>query len=471
MSWLRRKKKNRVLVLGWDCASPQLAFEQFKPGLPVLSSLMGQGTWGELESSIPCITVPAWASMLSSRDPGVLGVYGFRNRADHSYSHMNTANGGSIKVKRVWDYLSEAGRQSIVIGVPQTYPVRPMNGHLISCFLTPGTESAFTYPAIFKQEVLKIAPNYAFDVRDFRTLNKARLLQQIIDLTEVQFKLLHFCIAEKPWDFFMHVNMGIDRIHHGFWRYHDPQHRLHEQGNPFESAIFDYYRMVDEMAGQLIEAAGDNVTVLVVSDHGVTRMDGAICLNEWLWRNGWLSLKTPPSDGQITPFEKLDVDWSRTKAWASGGYYGRIFLNIVGREPQGLIPASQYQQTRDELAHALAAIPGPDGERLNTIAFKPEDIDEQVNGVAPDLLVYFGDLHWRAVGSLGHGRNYALENDTGPDDANHAPQGMFVLYEPERRGAGRVAGHQLMDIAPTLLDRMGLAIPSDMQGRVLNRQK
>lgn len=435
--------------------------------MPVLSRLMSQGTWGQLESSIPCITVPAWASMLSSRDPGVLGVYGFRNRADHSYSQMTVANGTSIRVKRIWDYVGEAGRNSVVIGVPQTYPVRPINGHMVSCFLTPGKESAFAYPAIFKQEVLKIAPDYAFDVKDFRTMDKARLLRQIIDMTEVQHKLLRHCITEKPWDFFMHVNMGVDRIHHGFWRYHDPNHRFYERGNPFKSAIRDYYRMVDEMAGQLIEAAGDDVTVLVVSDHGVTRMDGGICINEWLWRNGWLTLKTAPPEGEITSFENLDVDWSRTKAWASGGYYGRIFFNVVGREPQGTIPASQYRQTCDELAHALSAIPGADGESLNTVVFKPEDIYEQVRGVAPDLLVYFGDLHWRAVGSLGHGRHYTLENDTGPDDANHAPYGMFVLHEPGRQGAGHVTGHQLMDIAPTLLDRMGLAIPADMQGHTI----
>lgn len=471
MSWLRRKKKKRVLVLGWDCAAPQLAFDQFKAELPVLRGLMSQGTWGELESSIPCITVPAWASMLSSRDPGVLGVYGFRNRSDHSYSQMNTANGASIKVKRVWDYVGDAGQQSVVIGVPQTYPVRPLNGHLVSCFLTPGTESAFAYPAIFKQEVLKIAPNYPFDVKDFRTMDKARLLQQIIDFTEIQFKLLKCCITEKSWDFFMHVNMGVDRIHHGFWRYHDPQHRLYEPGNPFEMAIFDYYRMVDEMAGKLIELAGDDVTVLVVSDHGVTRMDGGICVNEWLWRNGWLNFKTPPPEGKITPVENLDVDWAQTKAWASGGYYGRIFLNVEGREPQGIIPAPQYQQIRDELARLLAAIPDPDEQPLNTSVFKPEDIYEQVNGVAPDLLVYFGDLHWRAVGSLGHRQHFTLENDTGPDDANHAPYGMFVLREPGCRGAGQVARHQLMDIAPTLLDRMGIAIPADMQGRVIGNGK
>jgi predicted AlkP superfamily phosphohydrolase/phosphomutase len=467
MAWLLRKKKTRFLVLGWDCAGPDLVFDQFKNDLPTISALMRQGTWGKLESSIPCITVPAWASMLSSRDPGVLGVYGFRNRADHSYGQMTTANGASIKVKRVWDYLGDAGKQSVVVGVPQTYPIKPLNGHMVSCFLTPGIESAFAYPAIFKQEVLQVAPNYPFDVKDFRTMDKARLLQQLIDFAEIQFKLLKHTIQAKPWDFFMHVNMGVDRVHHGFWRYHDPHHRLYEPANAFESAIRDYYRMVDRMAGELIALAGDETTVLVVSDHGVTRMDGGICVNEWLWRNGWLVLNMPPADGQILRFEDADVDWSRTRAWSSGGYYGRVFLNVAGREPNGVVTSDEYDATRHELAHALTQIPGAEGETLHTQVFKPEAVYTQTNGIAPDLLVYFGDLHWRAVGGLGYGAYHTLDNDTGPDDANHDTHGMFVFYEPGKRGAGQVSGHQLMDIAPTLLNRFGLSVPKEMQGKII----
>ncbi len=309
--------------------------------MPVLSGLRRQGTWGQLQSCIPCITIPAWSSMLSSQDPGSLGIYGFRDRADCSYERQAVANSEIVRARRVWDYLSEAGLESCVVGVPQTYPVHPLKGRLVSGFLTPGTSSAFTYPAMFKQEVLGVTPDYRFDVREFRTLEKADLLQRIIDMTEIQFKLLKHSIRAAPWDFFMHVNMGVDRIHHGFWRYHDPMHRLHEAS--FSSAIHDYYAMIDEMAGTLIEMAGDDVTVLVVSDHGVKRMDGGICVNEWLWREGWLSLRSTPPEGQITPFEQLDVDWSRTRAWGTGGYAGRVFLNVAGREPQGIVPQEAYE--------------------------------------------------------------------------------------------------------------------------------
>ncbi|MBZ0276578.1 MAG: alkaline phosphatase family protein, partial [Anaerolineae bacterium] len=336
-----------MLVLGLDCASPRLIFDEFRADLPTLSRLAQNGTWGELASSIPCITIPAWSSMMSSRDPGVLGIYGFRNRADYSYDNMTIANGSAVKVKRMWDYLSEAGKESVVIGVPQTYPPRPLNGHLVTDFLTPGTESAFTYPAIFKQEVLQVAPGYQFDVKGFRTSDKAGLLRRLHDMTDIQYKLVGHALRSKPWDFFMYVNIGVDRLHHGFWRYHDPQHRRHEPGSPFQSVIRDYYKMVDARIAELLEAVGDNTVVLIVSDHGVSRMDGGICVNEWLWQNGWLAFKNPPPEGQLTKFEDMEVDWSRTRAWGSGGYYGRVFLNVAGREPAGIIPPEEYRAVQD----------------------------------------------------------------------------------------------------------------------------
>lgn len=464
------RRPRRMLVLGLDCAVPELVFEQFRADLPTFSHLMNQGTWGKLRSSIPCITVPAWSSMLSSRDPGVLGVYGFRNRAAYNYDDLLTADGTAVQVPRIWDVLSAAGRESVLLNIPQTYPPRPQHPshvHMVSGFLTPGIESAFAYPAVLKQEVLKVTPDYAFDVRDFRMVERSDLWQRLIDLADVQFKVVRHCLTSKPWDFFMHVNIGLDRVQHAFWRYHDPHHRLHEPDSSFQNTIRDYYRFLDTQLANILELIDDDVVVLVVSDHGAKRMDGAICVNEWLWRNGWLALKATPPEDQITPFEQVEVDWSQTRAWGSGGYYGRLFLNVAGREPNGIVPPDQVEAVRDELAEQLAMIPDPDGRPLLTQVFKPEQIYEQVNGIAPDLMVYFGALHWRSVGSFGHGDCYTLENDTGPDDANHAEDGMFILYDPRKPGSGQVDGHQLMDITPTILDRLGGRPTADMQGKII----
>lgn len=452
-----------MLLLGLDCASPQLIFEQFTSELPHMRQLMQAGTWGILDSSIPCITVPAWACLTTGRDPGVLGIYGFRNRVTYDYAPLTVVDSTAVQQPRLWEILAQHDKQSLIMNVPQTYPVKPIDGYMVSGFLTPNTNQQFAFPAIFKNEVLKQQPNYRFDVRKFRTVPRNELLQQLHQLMEVQYALLEHALKTKTWDFAMHVNIGVDRLHHAFWRYHDSQHRLHEPDSPFNNAIRDYYVRVDEWLGRLIEAAGEDTIVLIASDHGVKRMDGAVAINEWLRLNGWLTLKKEPQG--ITKFTHEMVDWSQTRAWSTGGYYGRIFMNVQGREPNGIIPESEYRSVRLDLARKLAVL--PIDAAVDTTVHFPDGIYQQVSNIAPDLLAYFGNLHWRAVGSVGYGTHITLENDTGPDDANHAQEGMYILYDPQQRGSGRMDNYNLLDVAPTVLDKMSVPIPETLQGSLI----
>jgi len=455
---------SKVFVIGLDCAEPSLVFDRWREHLPNLRRLMEVGTYGELTSTIPAITVPAWASMLSSRDPGQLGFYGFRNRADYSYERMTIATGSAVKADRVWDILSRLGRQVVVVAVPQTYPVRPVNGCLISCFLTPSTHSQYTYPPELRWEIQElIAGEYMVDVPQFRTENKEFLLQQIYDMADQQHAVVRHLLKTKAWDFFMHVDMGVDRIHHGFWKYFDERHPLHEPGNPYQNAIRDYYIHLDGQIGEWLTLLDDDTAVLVVSDHGGQPMRGGIAFNEWLKQEGYLVLDYQPEG--VVPLEKCEVDWSKTIAWGSGGYYARLFLNVKGREPEGAIEPANYEQVRDELIARIAAIPDPQGRPLGSVAYKPEEIYRQVNNIPPDLIVYFGNLGWRSVGSLGLNRLHTFENDTGPDDANHAQEGLYIYYDPKRRGQGRGPTRHLMDVAPTILELMDVPVPDDMQGQ------
>jgi predicted AlkP superfamily phosphohydrolase/phosphomutase len=471
----RKSRQLKLFVIGLDCGAPELIFDRWRDCLPNFRQLAQEGLFGDLESSIPCITVPAWSSMLTGKDPGVLGFYGFRNRADHSYERMSIATGAEVKEKRVWDYLGEVDKKCIVVGVPQTYPVRPLNGLLISSFLTPSTTSPrtqWTFPQELREEVSKILEGevYDVDVPQFRTEDKDFMLKQIYEMTDKRFRVLDHLLREKPWDFFMFVEMGVDRIHHGLWGNMDPEHPRYVPGNPYEHAIRDYTVHLDELVGQLLRQLDEDTLVMVVSDHGAKGMQGGICINEWLRREGYLTLLDEPRARGVIPFEKAEIDWTKTKAWGAGGYYARVFMNVEGREPQGIIPASAYEQERDTLAARLAAIPAPDGSPLNTISYKPQEIYRTVRNIPPDLITYFDNLCWRSVGSLGHGGIYTQRNDIGPDDANHASNGMFILYDPRRNlGGRRLAGLQLMDVAPTILDLYGLPVPADMQGRVIPR--
>ena len=253
---------NRLFVIGLDCADPTLVFDRWAEELPHLRQLMAAGTYGELESTTPPITVPAWSCMLTGRDPGELGFYGFRNRADYSYDQMSIANSAAVKHPRVWGRASASGKQVVVVNVPQTYPPRPLNGSLVTSFLTPSTFSEYTYPTSLKAEIAQTVGDYVIDVRDFRTEDKDYLLQQIYDMTEKRCRLVKHFLRTKPWDFFMWVEMGVDRIHHAFWKFMDPAHPKHEPGNRYQDAILDYYRYLDGQIGEMLDLVPDDAAEL-----------------------------------------------------------------------------------------------------------------------------------------------------------------------------------------------------------------
>jgi predicted AlkP superfamily phosphohydrolase/phosphomutase len=458
----------KVFIIGLDCAEPSLIFQQWRDELPNLSAMVRQGLWGELNSSVPPITVPAWSCMAASLDPGELGIYGFRNRADYSYERMSIATSRAVRAERVWDILSRAGKKVITLGVPGTYPPQPVNGIMVGCFLTPSIDSPYTYPAGIKEEIAALVGEYLVDVPNFRTDDKDDLLRQIYEMTEKRFKIVRHFLREKPWDFFMFVEMGLDRLHHGFWKFHDPAHPKHVPGNRYQTVIKDYYRYIDRGIGEMLEALDDDTVVMVVSDHGAKKLMGGICINEWLRREGYLYAEGQPGSDGLISLQMAEVDWSRTVAWGSGGYYGRVFINVQGREPQGVVAQADYERVRDELAARLSAITDPAGRDIGTVVYKPQEIYKTCKNIPPDLIVYFGNLDWRSIGSLGFDGIHTFENDTGPDDANHAQQGVFLLYDPRRSLGGReLKGLDLLDVAPTVLSLMGLPVPGHMRGKVI----
>ncbi len=453
----------KLMVLGLDCAPPEIVLDR-RQELPVLNRMIAGGRHGRMRSSDPPITIPAWMVMATGKDAGRLGIYGFRHRNGYTYDKMWIANSLSVKEPAVWDLVGAAGGQSLLVSVPPSYPPKPIAGSMIGCFITPGADKEYTYPAGLKAEIEAEFGAYPFDVV-FRTDDRDQILQAIYDMTAKRFEIMIKLAKSKPWDLFWFVEIGVDRIQHAFWKYHDPAHHKFEPGNKYERAIMDYYKFLDGRIGALLEVVPDDTVLLAVSDHGAKRMKGAFCVNEWLIEQGDLVLKEPPRRG--ASIEKTPIDWSRTKAWGWGGYYARIFLNVEGREPQGVIPAEAYEAERDALADRLRRIRGPQGETWATRVIKPNEYYPELRGDYPDLMVYFDDLFWRSAGTLGWGSMYLDENDTGPDDAVHAQDGMYVLYDPADRTSVR-RDMDILDLAPTILTRMGLRVPADMRGRAVD---
>jgi predicted AlkP superfamily phosphohydrolase/phosphomutase len=452
----------RVILIGLDSAPPGLVFDELLDRLPNLKRMVEDGLHGPLRSCDPPITIPAWQVMATSASPGRLGLYGFRHRKGFAYTDGWVASSHSIRLPPLWDVIARVGKRSCLVGVPPGYPPKPLNGWSISCFLTPPKADRYTYPPELKEEVEGLVGTYLFDV-PFRVEDRDTLRQGLFEMTEKRFDVVRHLAAAKPWDFFMMVEIGVDRLGHAFWKFFDSAHPRYVPGNAYENVAEEYYRMVDERIGELIELLPDAV-FLVVSDHGSKAMHGAFCVNEWLIERGHLALHSEPKG--VVSLDSADVDWGRTRAWGWGGYYARIFLNVEGREPDGVIPADRYEEARAELAAELeTAVTHPSGDPMKVQALRPEELYPVAIGDRPDLMVYFDDLNWRSAGTIGHGTLYLSENDTGPDDSVHAMDGIFILFDPKRTHGRALDRLSILDVAPTVLELLGVPVPADMEGR------
>jgi len=451
---------SKVLVIGLDCVPPGILFDRWRRHLPVLDGLMQQGVFGPLRSTDPPITVPAWMSMMTGLDPGQLGLYGFRNRLDPRFPHLTISRSDQVSAPTVWDILGARGLRSVVVGVPLTYPPRPFPGTMVTGMLTPSSAADWTHPPGLRDELTRAVGTYPFDVDGYRHLEPEALVAQLMEDTRRRFAVASHLLEHHPWDLGILVETGPDRLHHRFWRYMDPAHPRYEPDHPLGAAALGYYRALDAHVGALLERVSDDTVILVVSDHGARPLHGGVCVNELLVRHGWLKLRhSPPEPRPLTPD---DVDWTGTRAWAEGGYYARVFLNVRGREAHGIVHPRAAPLYRERLKRLVESAGTPAGTRV----LLPERLYREVQGVAPDLMIYFGDLDWRAVGTIGHGALTTPVNDTGPDDANHDPLGVLVLHDPSgRAGRGRrLPEVSILDVAPTLLRWFGIEPLERMSG-------
>jgi len=455
----------KAFVIGLDCLTPQYFLEDYLESLPNIRKLLKRAVWGRMRSTIPPITCPAWASMVTGKDPGSLGIYGFRNRLDFSYDRLAFPSSEWVKEKTIWDIIAEKDKKSIVLGVPPSYPPKEINGIMLGCFLTPDTSLDYAYPKALKGKIETEFGKYMLDVENFRTTDKNYLSEQIYKLSENKFGLAEYLMKSQPWDLFMFVDMGPDRFHHGFWKYFDRTHNKYTKGNKYENSLKDYYIFLDQKIQHLIDIIDEDTTIYIVSDHGAKKIDGGFCVNEWLIKKGYLSLKNYPKEP--TRLEPGMIDWTKTKAWGEGGYYARVFFNVKGREPQGVIEKSDYKKFREEITRALKKIKYLNSDARDTVVHKAEDIYDSVNGIPPDLFIFFGDLLWRSVGSVGFNDIYTSENDTGPDDANHNYEGVFIMHNKKMEKETKLEGISIYDFAPTVLKNLGFNVPGDMKGRIL----
>lgn len=455
----------RVMVLGLDSVPPGFLFERFRNRMPRMNDLLRRAQFGTLRTIDPPITVPAWAVMFTGVDPGSLGIYGFRHRRPGTYFQTYSPTPQMLTRPTVWDLLSRAGRRVAILGMPPGYPPPRVNGIYLSDFLTPESARDPIWPPALWPEIMKAAGGtYRFDVT-FRADDRDRIARELFDMTRRRWAVARTIWQREPWDLFALHEIGPDRLHHAFWKYFDPSHPRHEAHTEFATIADRYYALLDEEIGALLDTVGPEVTVLLASDHGSQAMDGCFCINEWLADRGYLTYRgeRPPAGTQL---DQAQIDWSRTRAWGAGGYYARIFLNVKGREPEGIVVPEEIPALEAELTRELARVHRDDGRPLGARVIPTRTLYRELRGDPPDLMVYFGDLRCRSAGTVGYRKWFLTENDTGPDDSVHSFEGFYALLRPSGR-VGRGPEQSILDVAPTLLTMMGEPLPAHLQGKVI----
>ena len=219
----------------------------------------------------------------------------------------------AIREPRLWDLVTRAGGSSVVLSVPGTYSVAwPLNGVMVSRFLTPSLESRYTYPAALRDEIADVVGEYIFDTKDFDRRQGLPAAPGLRD-DRPALPTRRASRDDEAVDAFRDGRNGPDRMHHGFWKFMDPEHEKHEPGSAYENAILDYHRHVDGLIGGLLEHADDETVVFVLSDHGAKRLDGGISINEWLRSEGLLATLAEPEG--LSALRDVGIDWAKTTAW------------------------------------------------------------------------------------------------------------------------------------------------------------
>jgi predicted AlkP superfamily phosphohydrolase/phosphomutase len=501
----RAQNVPRVLILGLDGATLDLVRPWAEAGrLPALKGLMDRGAWGTLTSTVPPMTSPAWPSFATGMYPAKHGVFDFVSAHSGSF---NIVNATAVRAPMLWDLLSTHGKRVGVINVPVTYPPRPVNGFMVSGLLSP-SGAEVTYPADLLQRYDGREPTYrVMPSIQYKPGNEGPFLDDLEALIGVREQYALRLMGDQPWDMLMIHFLSTDLAQHALWRYTDPRHPRFEAGSPYRDAIERIYRRVDRAIGALLAEAGDGTTTIVMSDHGFGPLHGVVNLNILLWQQGLLHFKRDPLtrlramlfQHGLTPklayklIERLnlqnlvarlakstrnavynkflsfdDVDWTRTVAY-SLGHVGQIYINVAGRERQGIIArGAAYEQAIERVTDALGTLTMPDGRPMVDRVIRAAELPGgPYADDGPDLQLVLDGYRYISCplfATDGHVLSKQIRGDSG----SHRMEGTFVVAGPQIRRAGRVEGTRIVDLAPTVLSLLGCPVPDEMDGRVLS---
>lgn len=485
----------RSVILGVDGLTFRVLHPLIERGeLPNFAKLATQGSEAILESKYPPLTPPAWTSLSTGLKPARHGVYDF-------WIYEDAPDGGrTVRVqtkrkggKAIWNILSEYGKQVLVLNVPITYPPEPVNGIMVSGYMTPSSEVEFTYPASFKEELFREVPEYEIDI-DLHDVfgkpdSKSLLINRTIRMTERRIELLSYMLKNKPWDFCYVAFVGPDRLQHSLW----------EQIIELDPKATEYFRVLDRALGVLLEQLGPEDTLFVASDHGFQGVTHVFNINEYLRKKGLLVsnateqiakagrktvvknllLRTGLLDLARITRKKLkrsgvlniphkdmfrpllnDIDLEKTIAYAPSlsGYPGS-YTDIFVQEP---LESERVQQLIKDLKGEINPMSGkPMAQAVYTTEvlgegpFAPREAHIIVlPNEGTTFRMNIGDnLIWRKTTKV---------------RGTHQKDGVFYAYGGGIKQGFKAPNAEIYDLVPTVLRSMALPLPHTFDGRTLD---
>jgi predicted AlkP superfamily phosphohydrolase/phosphomutase len=492
----------KILIIGFDGATFDLIRPWANSGhLPNLARLMNSGVHGDLLSTLPPVTSPAWPTFMTGCNPGKHGVFDFIQPSGANFTLVNSTR---IKQPTLWQRLSEAGYRVGVINVPVTYPPRAINGFMITGLLSP-RNSQISFPA-------DLISRYQPELGDYRIAPEiqykpgleAEFIADIYSLIRTRGEWGLKLMAQESWDVLMVHFLAMDMMKHALWRFMDHDHPRHEPG-PFEHAIRDGYALVDAYIGRLMAELPQDASVIVMSDHGFGPLTNMVNLNVFLMQKGLMKLKRDPWTQLkafafrrgITPstayqwlarlglqnivarvskntrnnilgkFLSFDsVDWQRTRAY-SMGHVGQIYLNLAGREPRGIVDPKDYDRTLQKVIDTLKELKDENGRAILTRVIPGKEVYHGPYAhKSPDLHLVLDDYNMIAC-PLFATEGKVMTNQIRGDSGCHRSEGIFIAQGPQIKRNVVLPAANILDLAPTILQLLGEPVPQVMDGRVL----
>ncbi len=375
--------------------------------------------------------------------------------------------------------------------------------------LTPDLESGYTYPPELADEIKEKVGEYIIDIwwQHYNPGQEELLLDALHKCARQRWELSVHLMKSHPTDVFMTVFTSTDRIHHSLWHFIEPEEELDEQGKKIQEKIYEIYEEIDRGIGKIIETAGEDANILMMSDHGFGPLNGKFAINTWLRNSGllscaatqqksflrreklsesvkWVIQKIDPSGAlrkvvrkflahgpaRMKPYRFLDyVDWEQTKAYSASNTESGIYLNLAGRETKGIVkPGEEAEALLKEIVEKLQTIRDPDtGEQMiNRFAFREEIYHGPFVDQAPDIIFFVENGRYLIDVQLHPEIYLPITWKTG--SGTHRIDGFFAGCGPHIRKGITLDKPGIIDLAPTILGLMGVPIPSDMEGKFLD---